>query len=335
MSRLLSSLVVFGLGAAALIMASSAHAVDAPRPLRIGYVLAMGNAPALIADKKGYYAAEGLKVDVRSFGDGPVVQQAVAGGDIDIAYVGTPPAYQWYARGLDVRILAKVNSGQAALIGSDSVKTLADLKGKKIAGVAKGSGMDVLLRGPVLERLKLVADQDVTIVAMPAPNMGLALERHVVDAIFTWEPFVTQTLLRGTGKLLLDVDEVAPHYPWYVITAPSSLLASRPDDVVKLLRAHHKAIAFLQQHPAEADLLIAKEFAVTAIEDLHGKTWSPADIVHQARNRLSWDDRLQPNDLAFIQSMMNASQAQGLLPKPLKVADVVDTRWFDKATASP
>jgi NitT/TauT family transport system substrate-binding protein len=333
MIRILLRLAGVGFVAATTLVPVSA--ADAPRPLRIGYVLAMGNAPALIADKKGYYAAEGLKVDVKSFGDGPVVQQAVAGGDIDIAYVGAPPAYQWYARGLDVRILAKVNSGQAALIGGDSVRTLADLKGKKIAGVAKGSGMDVLLRGPVLQRLKLVADEDVNIVAMPAPNMALALERHVVDAIFSWEPFVTQTLLRGTGKLLLDVEEVAPHYPWYVVTAPSTVLASRPDDVVKLLRAHHKAIAFLQQHPDEADQLIAREFAITAIDDASGKTWTPAEIVHQARSRLSWDDRLQPNDLAFIQTMMNASQAQGLLPKPLKAADVVDTRWFDKAVASP
>src|SRR3954462_14840014 len=95
-----------------------AQAADAPKPLRGGWVYAMANAPAVIAAKKGFYAAEGLEVELTQFSDGPVIQQAVAAGDIDVAYVGAPPVYQWVSRGLDARILAKVNSGQAALIAS-------------------------------------------------------------------------------------------------------------------------------------------------------------------------------------------------------------------------
>jgi NitT/TauT family transport system substrate-binding protein len=66
-----------------------AHAED-PRPLRIGWVQAMANAPALIAEEKGYFRDEGLNVELKGFGDGPVIQQAVAGGEIDAAYIGAP-----------------------------------------------------------------------------------------------------------------------------------------------------------------------------------------------------------------------------------------------------
>ncbi|WP_246642246.1 ABC transporter substrate-binding protein [Rhizobium laguerreae] len=68
----------------------------------------MANAPALIAEEKGYFRDEGLNVELKGFGDGPVIQQAVAGGEIDVAYIGAPPVYQWAARGLEAKIIAKV-----------------------------------------------------------------------------------------------------------------------------------------------------------------------------------------------------------------------------------
>lgn len=306
-------------------VALAAHADD--KPLRIGWVYAMANAPALIAEKKGFYADEGLKVDIRSFGDGPVVQQAVAAGEIDVAYVGAPPVYQWFSRGLEGKIIAKVNYGQAAVIADSdkSIKTVADLRGKKLAGVAKGSGMDVLLRGFVLkEYAKLDPDRDVSIIPMPPGNMNAALDRNVVDAAFSWEPFVSQSLLQGTSRLVLDVNKALPNYPWYVIMAVPKTLQDRPDDLVKLLRAHRKAIAFLRDHPDEANRIIADAFKLEAIRTTDGKTIQPDAIVKEARKRLGWSDRLETTDLQFIQRLMDYSLSLGFMTKPLKVEQVVD-----------
>jgi NitT/TauT family transport system substrate-binding protein len=309
-----------------------AHAGDKPeaRPLRIGWVYAMANAPALIADKKGFYAAEGLKVDLKPFGDGPVLQQAVAAGELDIAYVGAPPVYQWFSRGLVSKIIAKVNYGQAAVIaGKDkSIQTVADLRGKKLAGVAKGSGMDVLLRGYVLkDNARLEPDRDVSIVAMPPANMNAALDRDMASAAFTWEPFISQAVLNGSGRVILDLNQALPNYPWYVIMALPKTLQERPGDVAKLLRAHRKAIAFLKEHPDEADRLIADAFQLEAIHSADGKTIEPVAIVKEARKRLGWSDRLEPSDLQFIQRLMDYSLALGFIDKPLKVEQVVDTAY--------
>lgn len=314
-------------------LAAPARADD--RPLRVGWVYAMANAPALIADKKGYYAAEGLKVELKSFGDGPVVQQAVASGDLDIAYVGAPPVYQWFSRGLESRIVAKVNYGQAAVIAGDaSLKSVADLRGRKLASLNKGSGMDVLLRGYVLkEAARLDPDRDLSIVAMPPANMDAALERHVVDAAFTFEPFISQELLRGNAHVLLDVNKALPNYPWYVIVAVPRTLRERPDDVVKLLRAHLKAIAFLKEHPAEADRLIAEAFKLEPLQGAGGKTVAPEAIVAEARKRLGWSAALEPADLQFIQRLMNYSLELGFMGKPLKAEQLVDASWLKRAEA--
>jgi NitT/TauT family transport system substrate-binding protein len=327
----LSSLLRLAVAATVFVL-QAAHA-DTPT-LRIGWVYAMANAPALIADKKGYFAEEGLKVELKQFGDGPVVQQALSAGELDMAYIGAPPVFQWYARGLQSRILAKVNYGQAALVAGAGgpVRSLADLRGKKVAGVARGSGLDVLLRGAVLRDLgRLDADRDVQVVNMPVGNMNAALERNVVDAAFSWEPFVSEALLRGSGRLVLDVNQTFQRYPWYVLMAVPRTLAGRPDDVVKVLRAHRKAIRFLNEHPAEADRIIASAFAIAPIRTASGTAIEPAAVVREARKRLGWSDRLEPSDLQFIQRLMDDSQALGYLGRPLKASQVVDLSWQQRA----
>ncbi len=50
----------------------------------------MANAPALIAEQQGFFKQEGLDVELKGFGDGPVIQQAVAAGELDVAYIGAP-----------------------------------------------------------------------------------------------------------------------------------------------------------------------------------------------------------------------------------------------------
>jgi NitT/TauT family transport system substrate-binding protein len=326
-NKLVSALLLGTLSLSALL-------AQAAEPLRVGWVYAMANAPAIVAEQQGLFAAEGLKVELKSFGDGPLLQQAVAAGEIDVAYVGAPPVYQWFARGLEGKILAKVNYGQAAVIASNEVQgqTVADLRGKKLAGVAKGSGMDVLLRGYVLkEHAKLDPERDISIVAMPPANMNAALDRHVVDAAFSWEPFVSEALLRGGSHLVLDVNKVLPNYPWYVVMAVPKTLRDRPDDVVKLLRAHSKAVAFLNERPDAANRIIVDAFKIAPIQTVDGKTVAPEAVVKEARKRLGWSAKLETADQQFIQRLMDYSLSLGFINKPLKVEQLVDLSWQRRA----
>ncbi|TBU85191.1 ABC transporter substrate-binding protein [Phytopseudomonas dryadis] len=318
----------------ALAATSWLAAANAAEPLRIGYVFAMANAPVLIAEKQGYYRDEGLEVDVKALGDGPVIQQALAAGELDVAYVGTPPVYQWYARGLKSVILAKVNYGQAAVLaGSQTdIHTLDELKGRKLAGVKKGSGMDVLLRGYVLkEHAGLDPDKDLDIIDLPPGNMNAALERGIVDAAFSWEPFVSQALLRGSARLLLDVNQALPEYPWYVVIGLPRTLHERPDDVVKLLRAHRRAIDFLNQQPEQANRIIAEAFKLETIQRPDGSQASGEQIVAEARQRLGWSAELKEQDLQFIQRLMDYSSALKFLDAQVALDDLVDTSYLQKA----
>ncbi|MFS9605924.1 aliphatic sulfonate ABC transporter substrate-binding protein, partial [Klebsiella pneumoniae] len=76
---------------------------------------------------------------------------------------------------------------------------------------------------------------------------------------------------------------------------------------VKLLRAHHKAIAFLNEHPDESNRIIAEAFKLEAVQGADGKTITPEAIVAQARTRLGWSANLEASDIQFIQRLMNYS----------------------------
>lgn len=111
MNKLIAKLAVVLI----VILFSSGVAAEKEK-IRIGWVYAMANAPVIIAKEKGYFEEMGLDAEIRSFASGPIVHQALAAGELDMAYIGSPPVYHWFSRGLESRILAKVNYGQAAVV---------------------------------------------------------------------------------------------------------------------------------------------------------------------------------------------------------------------------
>jgi len=319
-----------------LVLSLTTGNVYASKKIKIGWVFAMANAPVVIAKEKGYFKELGLDVEILSFTSGPIVHQALAAGELDMAYIGAPPVYHWFSRGLDSRILAKVNYGQAAiLVGKDSgINNLSELKGKKMAGVRKGSGMDVLLRGYVLgEAGKMQPDKDIQLIPMKPGNMGPSIESKVVDGAFTWEPFTSEYELRGTSKVIFDMNEAIPKYPWYIIMAMPEALKTKHDEIQKVLQAHKKAVEFLNSSPDAGNEIIAKTFKLQSIKDPKSGNMLPATaIVAQARKRLGWEWDLTEKDVGFIQNLMDYSFNLGYIKKKLKAGDIIDTS-FAKALA--
>jgi len=302
--------------------------------LRIGWVFAMANAPALIAKEKGYFKDEGLDVEIISFTSGPIVHQALAAGELDMAYIGSPPVYHWYSRGLKSQIIAKVNYGQAAVLTrkDSDINSLSDLKGKKLAGVRKGSGMDVLLRGYVLgEAANLKPDEDVQIVPMPPGNMGSSVEASVTDAAFIWEPFTSQYLLRGKTKVIFDVNEALPKYPWYIIMALPDTLKNKRDEVVRALKAHKRAVDYLNSSPDAGNDIIAAAFKLEDVTDKEGNTRTGTDIVAKARERLGWEWLITEKDKSFIQRLMDYSLALGYIKIKLNADDLIDSSLAEES----
>ncbi|MDH5257211.1 MAG: ABC transporter substrate-binding protein [Gammaproteobacteria bacterium] len=306
---------------------SFSQAYAANKKIKIGWVFAMANAPVVIAQQKGFYKEVGLDAEIISFTSGPIVHQALAAGQLDMAYIGSPPVYHWYSRGLKSKILAKVNYGQAAVVArkDSGINNIKDLKGKKLAGVKKGSGMDVLLRGYVLgEANGLNPDTDLRIVPMPSGNMGPSVESGTVDAAFMWEPFTSQSLLRGNTKVIFDMNEAVPKYPWFVVMSPPEFLKNNSDTVYKALKAHRMAVDYLNSGPEAGNEIIAQAFNLKDVVDDKGVTHSAIDVVKVARERIGWEWELKEQDLAFVQRLMDWSKDLRFIKRKLTPAELVD-----------
>jgi len=320
----------------AIVLFSVSINLFAADKIKIGWVYAMANAPILVAQQKGYFKELGLDVEIKEFKSGPLVHQALSAGELDMAYIGSPPVYHWYSRGLDSRILAKVNYGQAAVISrkDSGVNNLQDLKSKKMAGVRKGSGMDVLLRGYVLgEAAKLKPDEDLEIISMPSGNMDSAVDQKVVNAAFIWEPFTSKSLVRGNTQVIFDMNKAVPKYPWYIVMAMPDTLKNKRSSVVKVLRAHKKAVDYLNSKPNAGNGIIAKAFNLGTVTDVNGKKHKGTDVVAMARERLGWEYELKKEDIDFIQRLMDYSYNLGYIKKQLKAEDIIDTSLMQEALA--
>lgn len=301
--------------------------------IRIGWVYAMANAPVIIADAKGYFKQQGVDVELIEFSDGTLVQKGLAAGQLDMAYIGAPPVYHWYLKGLKSKILAKVNYGQAAVVTrkDSGIKTVKDLKGKKMAGVKQGSGMDVLLRGYVLsEAAELKPDIDVTIVDMPPGNMGQSVETKIVDAAFIWEPFTSQGLASGNMNVILDMNKDIPEHPWYIVMALPDTIAKKRDDIQKVLMAHKQAVDFLNSSPTAGNDIIAKTFKLQDIKSAQGKIVKAEEIVGLARQRLGWAWNITEKDKQFVQKLIDFSFKLGYIKEKVDVAELVDESFLTK-----
>jgi len=317
---------------ALLTMLSSASI--AGEKIKIGWVFAMANAPVLVADAKGYFKEQGLEVKMIQFKSGPLVHQALSAGELDMAYIGSPPVYHWFSRGLESRILAKVNYGQAAIISrkDSDISDVKSLRGKKLAGVRKGSGMDVLLRGYVLgEAAGLTPGKDLDIISMPPGNMEAAVDKKVVDAAFIWEPFTSKSLIRGNTQVIFDMNKAVPKYPWYIIMAMPDTLKKKRSAVIKVLKAHKQAVEYLNSSDIAGNGIIAKAFKLGSVTDNNGKKHKGTEIVSMARTRLGWEYELKEDDISFIQRLMNYSYKLGYIKKRLSTNDIVDTSLMTEA----
>ena len=206
--------------AALLLLAAAAQGQES---VRIGWVYAMANAPLLIAQERDLFTAQGLELTLEQFTSGPLIRKGLNEGTLDMAYIGVPPIVHWVAKGAELVILAKVNYGQASLVARRDVgiAKVADLTGRRLAGVREKSGMDVLLRGFVLGEVGGLKPEDLALIeTRPVAEMGPALEAGTYDAAFMWEPFVARLLARRTARVVLNVNRVEPHYPW--VSVPGS-----------------------------------------------------------------------------------------------------------------
>ncbi|MGR6429733.1 taurine ABC transporter substrate-binding protein [Rhizobium sp. PAMB 3182] len=162
----------------------------------------------LLASSDAIQKATGWDVEWRKFASGTDVIAAMASGDVVLSELGSSPLAIATSQGVDIQLIAfsdVIGSAESLIVSSSSgIKTLADLKGKRIA-VPVGSTAHFSLIGAL--KHEGIAESEVTIMNMPPDQIAAAWQQNAIDAAWIWQPVQSEIL--KTGTLLLGADKTA------------------------------------------------------------------------------------------------------------------------------
>lgn len=175
-------------------LSSVAHAAD---KLRVGLLPIVDVSPIHVGIKKGFFAAEGLELELVPSSSGAVGIPAIVGGALDITYGNTVSTILAANQNLDVKIIAVTLEGAPELTSliarkEDNIKSGKDLNGKTIAVNARNNIIWLYAREWIVETGGDASKVNFREVGFP--QMPDALTQKQVDIVMTPEPFRTKLL---------------------------------------------------------------------------------------------------------------------------------------------
>ncbi|RBL85778.1 sulfonate ABC transporter substrate-binding protein [Streptomyces cavourensis] len=254
-------------------------------------------------------AAQGITVKWTEFPAGPQLLEGLNVGSIDFGTVGeAPPVFAQAAGAALVYVGNEPPSptSEAILVPKDSsIKSVADLKGKKVA-LNKGSNVHYLLVKQ-LERAG-VAYGDVNVAYLTPADARAAFERGAVDAWVIWDPFQAAAEKQLGARVLADGTGVVKNYQFFL--AARAYEKAHPDVIRTVLDEVRKGDLWARDHRAEAVALLQPVLGLDKA------------VVELAADRLAYG--VQPITREVLQEQQqvaDAFHALKLIPKPLNVFD--------------
>ena len=194
---------------------------------------------------KGYYRDEGLDVELILM-SAPIASRALLSGDVEVATVGgagLPPVLS----GAPLRfIFTTYNRPMFWLFGKAEIRSVRELKGKRVGVSGIGSGPDSLLREAL--RRNALEGRDVAILSLGVmPTIYSGLQSGVVDAAMLSPPFTFRAEEDGFRELIAfpkqDLVEMQGS-----ILIKESFLQSDPATLEKFIRATYKGFLYIKQN---------------------------------------------------------------------------------------
>ena len=193
------------LTAAAIALPHPSQAADAIK-VRIGWQASM-QALLYLAREHKLHEQVGLDAEYIRFNAGPPMFAALRSGDVDIAYMGAPPAAIAIAQGIPVKAFVSevdASNSESLVVHNDGgIDSLADLKGKKIA-IWRGSSAEFALRKAMA--LAGLTDDDLEILDVDVSTVVPAFEKKDLDGVYIWDPWAYRLQQRNGKQIVTDAD---------------------------------------------------------------------------------------------------------------------------------
>lgn len=292
------------LAAGALLLMSAAYAQDSvPAQLRVGYQ--KGSVSLVLA--KAHQLLEkqfpNTKVSWVEFPAGPQMLEALNVGSIDLGGTGDIPPIFAQAAGADllyVGVEPPKPQAEVILVREDSpVKTVADLKGRKVAFQKGSSAHNTLLRALQRDGLKFT---DIKPTYLTPADARAAFQQGNVDAWAIWDPYYSAALLEGGVRVLADSSGLEKTGSFYLASRPYT--EAHGTFIRQVLDVLTKADALTISERAQSVTLLANAVGLpekvieTALDHRPPTTIEPLDAAtikaQQSTADLFYENRLVP-----------------------------------------
>ncbi len=317
----------------ALLLCLVAAGAFAQQRLRIdvGSVPALSSGPLYIAKEKGYFAAAGLDVEIQHFPSSSDMAALVATGRLPI--IGGALSAGFFnsvEKQIPVKLILSRNTTpaynilmlRADLVGT--VKTAADLKGRTLALLARGSVINYQA-GKILESGGLTL-KDVEQKFMPFPQIAIAFQNKAIDAGIMIPPLSEIVAAQGIAVKFIDSDDAIKVHPVLVSVKQvnTNWAAANPKAVRDFIHADLRATrdyCNAYHHAPNRPEIVAILAKYTDVKD-------PAQI-----EKMEWGAR-DPYGRIFEESMMDIQDfffKEGLIGKKFTPKDLADSTYLDEA----
>jgi NitT/TauT family transport system substrate-binding protein len=259
------------------------------------------------------FEAEGF-TDVQYVGDPTVADRALVSGDAHIGMLFVGPLLMRVDEGAPVRILAGGHIGCLEVLGHEPIRSIRDLRGKRVSVTALGSPSHVFL-ATIMGYLGLDPGKDVTVVPLPTREGMRAFEEKRVDAFVGSPPFAQELRARKVGRVVVNssVDRPWSQYFCCVVAGHRDFVQRHPVATKRALRAILKGADMCALEPERAaQQLVSRgftpqyDYALQAMRDIpyaKWREWEPEDTVRFYALRL--------HEIGMIKSSPSKLIAQG------------------------
>jgi ABC-type nitrate/sulfonate/bicarbonate transport system substrate-binding protein len=281
----------------------------------IGFGPSLTSALDIVAESQGFFAKEGLAAELREYARGNKAMEALFDGTVDLASSTAFPAVSnSFVRG-DFRILTTVavagNDNKIIARGERGIRSLGDLKGKRI-GVVKG-GMSQY----VLDLLLLqggLSVKDITCVFNEPEPLLKSLTAGELDAMASFGSWFDKAAAALGPGAVVFTDESLVRVTTFM-TAMESKLRANPGLFTRVIRAYIRAEEFIRANPDRSLDIVVERFKLD--KTTARKLWKP-NLFHVAL------------DQSIIGDLENLARWQidaGLL-KVSQAPNFLDFIWF-------
>lgn len=215
----------------------------------------VGFGPIFIALENGFFAQEGLRIEVVRTENAPDRRAALKAGRVDIVGSTLDDLAVTLGAGVDAVAIqcADHSNGSDGIIVSERIRTLADLVGEPIA-VQPGFVNHFFLLY-VLSANGL-ASTGLSLQPMTPDDAGAAFMAGRIDAAVTWEPHLTRGLEVRKGSHVIATSREYPEAILDLFICQRDLFERAPQTTAAFQRAWDRAVAYCRSNPTEAATLI-------------------------------------------------------------------------------